>query len=466
MNNSSRIHLPIRARLTLWYVALLGITFSLLGVYLIYQFQRSLAATVDRSLQITVDKTVAALDEEDFHESGKLTFDIVEKSKVQSAGFAMRIVSPQGEVWDTFGEIQNVPNWGPAAQGFTTQTGIVSEDDEWRVFSRPVVDSANQTIAFVQGAQSVASISETLQDLQEQILLGIPLILIFAGAGGYFLADRSLRLIQQITQAAQEITAQDLSRRLEYKGAKDEIGNLADTFDQMIGRLQASFERERRFIGDAAHELRTPLTILKGQLEVTLGRTRTANEYAAKLRELAEQVDRLIALSNNLLFLSRAGEDRLIPKEERVELKEAIEILVEQMTPMAEEKEIRVDLNLQEVLVVQGDRDLLIRLFLNILENAIKYTPPSGNVYIAGMQKRGAVEITIRNSGIHIATEHLPHLFDRFYRVDVDRSNQTGGVGLGLAIAREIVNQHHGRIEAQSSQMQGVTILVEFPAVE
>jgi heavy metal sensor kinase len=463
MNNLLRIHLPIRARLTLWYVALLGITFSLLAIYLIYRFQNSLVATVDRSLQITVAKTVAALDEEDYRETNKLTFDIVEKSKIQAAGFAMRIVSPQGEVWDTFGEIQNVPGWGPNAQGFTTQMGSGDEeDDAWRVYSQPVVDTNQQTIAIVQGAQSVASITETLQDLQEQILLGIPLILIFAGAGGYFLADRSLRPIQHITQTAREITAQDLSRRLEYTGSKDEIGDLADTFDRMIARLQSSFERERRFIGDAAHELRTPLTILKGHIDVTLSRPREIPEYEKKLRELSAQVDRLIRLSNALLFLSRSDQNQISMNRSRVNLKELLEILLEQIQPLALEKEIQIITNIQDDLFCSGDNDHLIRLFMNLLENAVKYTPANGQIRVTGKKDATHLVVDIHNTGSFIPDGQLSRLFERFYRVDSDRSSETGGSGLGLAIAQEIARLHGGEIVANSEEGEGMTFSVRL----
>jgi heavy metal sensor kinase len=287
--------------------------------------------------------------------------------------------------------------------------------------------------------------------------------LLFAGLGGYFLANRALRPIRRITDTAQKITAQDLSRRLAYRGARDEISSLASTFDQMLERLQASFERERRFTGDAAHELRTPLTVLKGQIEVALSRRRDRVTYEKILRELSPQVERLIRLSNGLLFLSRSDQQQLPFEPVELNLQEWLEILLEQFEPLAREKGLEIRTNLPAELPVYGDSDHLIRLFLNLLENALKYTPTAGQITITALKAPGEVQVMIHNTGPGIPQEHLPHLFDRFYRVEADRSSQTGGNGLGLAIAREIVRLHRGDIEVQSEPGQGMTVTVYLP---
>lgn len=459
-----KYRIPVRVRLTLWYVFLMALTFTALVIYLTVRFQISLRNSIDQSLQQTVSKTIASLDQANFQQTNTLSFDIVEKSGINSAGFAMRLISAQGAVWDTFGQVQNLISWGETKEGFTTQKGKFDEDDEYRVFSQPVLDSDNQTIAWIQAAQSVSPINETLQDLQEQVLFGIPVILIFAGIGGYFLADRALRPIKQITNTAQQITAKDLSRRLEYKGAKDEIGDLAETFDQMIGRLQSSFDRERRFTGDAAHELRTPLTILKGQIDVTLSRPRNSAEYEKKLQELSVQVDRLIRLSNALLFLSRSDQNQISFERRRMNLRELLEVLIEQIQPLADEKKIQVITNFQDELHAYGDNDHLIRLYMNLFENALKYTPSGGQITVTGTNDSDTLTIAIHNTGSGISQEHLPHLFERFYRVDSDRSSQTGGSGLGLAIAQDIARLHGGEIIAQSEAGEGVTISLRLPA--
>lgn len=462
MINILKYGIPIRVRLTLWYVLLLAATFIIFSIYLIFRLQHSLRTAVDASLHIAVSNTIASLDQEDVDEGDRLTFSNTGQSQVTNPNFIMRIISRQNEVWDSSGNVQDISFWGPMEAGYSTQTGL-ENGTEWRVFSQPVLASDGQTAAWIQAAQSLGPVNDTLEELRLQLFLGIPLILLFAGLGGYFLANRALRPIQQITQTAQEITAQDLSRRLAYRGARDEIGSLATTFDQMLGRLQSSFERERRFTGDAAHELRTPLTILKGQIEVALNRRRNSAAYEKILQELSAQVERLIRLSNGLLFLSRSDQQRLSFDPVDLDLQEWLEILVEQLEPLAREKELKISTQIPMDLSVYGDSDHLIRLFLNILENALKYTPTGGQITITALKAPDAIQIMIQNTGPGISQEHLPHLFERFYRVEADRSSQTGGSGLGLAIAREIVRLHQGDIDVQSEPGQGVTVTVCLP---
>jgi heavy metal sensor kinase len=459
-----KYRIPIWVKLTLWYVLLLGITFTVFAVYLIFRFQSSLRSTIDASLQIAASNAIASLDQEDYLETNRLTFDHTGQLQVGTPGFVMRLLSPQNEVWDTYNDVQNISFWGPAQAGYTTQTGTNIED-QWRVFSQPVFDSNEQIIGWVQAAQSLRPINDVVEDLREQLFLGIPLILLFAGFGGYFLANRALRPIQQITRTAQEITAQDLSRRIAYQGAMDEVGSLARTFDQMLERLQSSFERERQFTSDAAHELRTPLTALKGQIEVTLNRRRNSAEYEKRLHELSAQAERLIRLSNGLLFLSRSNQRQLSFELADINLRELLEVLIEQFQPLAREKELKTITNIPDELFAYGDRDHLIRLFMNLLENALKYTPAEGQVTVTAVKKPDETQVLIHNTGPGIPQEHLQHLFERFYRVDADRSSQTGGSGLGLAIAHEIVRLHGGDIDVHSEPGQGVTVAVHLPVV-
>lgn len=290
--------LPIRLRLTLWYVLLLGITFSAFAFYLINRFEHSLKQTIDSSLEITVSKTISSFDEEDFYETNKLTFESKQISSL-TPDFSMRLLSVESEVWDTYGLAKEIPTWGKAEEGYSSQKGTDGKG-EWRIYSQPIFDSKGNMIGWVQAARSIESVINVVEGLRDQLLLGIPLLLFFAGLGGYFLSSRAFLPIEKIAETAREITLHNLSRKIDYQGALDEVGKLAQTFDGMLERLQSAFEHERRFTSDAAHELRTPLTVLKGQIEVTLNRPRTTSEYEKKLKELLVQVDRLIRLSNAL----------------------------------------------------------------------------------------------------------------------------------------------------------------------
>jgi heavy metal sensor kinase len=321
----------------------------------------------------------------------------------------------------------------------------------------------------VQVAQEMDPVANALASLQTQILLGLPLALVLAIFGGFFLVGRALRPVERITATAEAIDAGDLSRRIGYRGPADEVGRLAATFDRMLDRLEKAFARERRFTGDAAHELRTPLTAMKGQIEVALSRQRSGKVYVETLREIGGQVERLIRISNDLLFMTRleqAHGKRML--QEEVALSELLPTIVDQVRLLAAQKEIAITQEIGERVDVEGDLDLLIRLFLNLLDNAIKYTPPGGMVTVAAQAEAEEVVIVVSDTGAGIEAEHLPHLFERFYRVEGDRARPAGGeghggAGLGLAIAAEIVRVHGGTIRAKSVLGEGTSFIVRLP---
>jgi heavy metal sensor kinase len=460
MPDLRRVQIPIRLRLTLWYVLLMAITFAAFGVFLFFRFQSSLMNTIDRSLDLAVTQTLSTFDlEEDYKENGRLAFEEA-GAEPPAPGFAMRLVSAEGAIWDIYGVDPGA--WGSTQQGYTTQQAT-SDDGERRLLTKPILGADGKLIGWVQASQSLEAVTESLQDFRDQMLWGVPFLLLLAGSGGYFLATRALRPIENITHTAQEITAHDLSQRLDYRGPADEVGRLARTFDEMLERLQAAFRRERRFTSDAAHELRTPLTVLKGQIEVALSRPRQRAEYVTKLHELAAQVERLIRLSNALLFLSSSDQNELSWSPKLLKLVDVLEVILEQIQPLAEENGLALQADISGEILLYGDPDHLTRLFLNLLDNAVKYTPAGGQITLQAVQEPAETLIAIHNSGPGIPPEHLPQLFDRFYRVDGHRSSQSGGSGLGLAIAQEIARQHGGEISAQSTAGEGATFTLRLP---
>jgi heavy metal sensor kinase len=309
-----------------------------------------------------------------------------------------------------------------------------------------------------------SSILETVSDeLLKEMLMSVPVVLIAAALGGLFLANRALKPIDQIARTAQEISAGELSRRIGDRGAADEVGRLARMFDQMLDRLQDAFEREKRFTADASHELRTPLTAIKGRIGMILSQSRTQAQYENTLRQLDIQVDRMIRLTNDLLFLSRLEQQRLPWNPVTLDLSNLLEATVEQMRPLAEERQINLLEDIKPGLFIQGEPDHLIRVFLNLLDNAVKYTPAKGQVRIQAAYQNGKVWITVSDTGAGIAPEHLPHLFERFYRVEAARSRQAGGSGLGLAIAYELTRLHNGTLAVQSQINQGTTFTILLP---
>ncbi|MEW5987342.1 MAG: HAMP domain-containing sensor histidine kinase [Chloroflexota bacterium] len=453
--------LPIRQRLTLWYLASLTAILLLLAAFLYWQVRRSLLDGIDVALERVAAQALANVAVQE----GRLAFRTVASSPSRLGDeFAVYLLAEDGAALAKLGQGQEIPAVAPQPGLHTYSDG----DDTWRVYSERVTPAGQRVTGWLQVIQSLEPVTATLAILGLQLAWGLPLAWLLAGAGGYWLAGRALRPVQAMTQTAQAIGASDLHQRMGYNGPTDELGQLAVTFDLMLERLQAAFERERRFTGDAAHELRTPLTALKGRLEVTLSRPRQTAEYVETLQEMEQQVDRLIRLSNDLLFLARLDQRQLQLRREPVELGELLGVVVEQMRPLWEAKALALHQTIAKGLAIQGDFDLLTRLFLNLLDNAIKYTPAGGQIGVQARLVDRQVSIAIRDSGPGIAAEHLPHLFERFYRVEADRARrpgepEPGGAGLGLAIAYEIARAHGGGLMVKSEIGRGTSLAVVFP---
>jgi heavy metal sensor kinase len=451
----------LRMRLTVWYLLLLGLALILFSAYVYFRLEHSLLAQIDSTLQVAASQALANLDTED----GRPAFQDREGSlavagRPGQAGLAIRVIAPDGTVWDGLGDYGAVPAWVPQAAGYVSLTG---GETRWRLYGQWIKALDGRLIGWLQVGQPLASLEETLRDLRLQLMLGVPLLLFVAGWGGLFLADRALRPIDRIIRTAQTIDSSDLSQRIAYQGPADEVGRLATTFDRMLDRLEGAFERERRFAADASHELRTPLTALKGRIGVTLSRRRTNAEYESALQDLEHEVDRLIRLSTDLLFLVRLDQRRLPWEPGRVELSHLLQAIVEQVEPLAERKGLILTAEIPPDISLRGDADHLIRLFLNLLANAVRYTPRGGRVAVLAQEEEGRVRVSVSDTGPGISPEHLPHLFERFYRTETARSRDDGGAGLGLAIAYEIARWHGGTLEVESAPGHGTTFTVQLP---
>lgn len=457
------VRLPLRLRLTLWYTAVMGLILLLFAGFLYWQVRRQLYAQVDAGLQLAAGQALISVAEE----GGRPAFrvDAGGRDALRNLGEDLVIYLLAGD-WRILDVIssEDQPAPPPAPAGHSTQ---LVEGEPWRVYRHSL--SAGESPGFILVAQELDPLLIALSGLRAQVLWGLPLALILSGVGGYFLASRALRAMDRITRTAQQISAGDMSGRIHYEGPADEVGRLAATFDAMLDRLQAAFERERRFTADAAHELRTPLTALKGRIGVALNQSREPDEYEETLRSLEGEVDRLIRLSKDLLFIARLEQERIAGAVEPVEAGELLALVAAQLRPLADERKVSLEEHSSTALTVSGDVELLIRLFLNLLDNAVKFCPDAGRVSIVARRAGGNVEVAIHNNGPGIDPEHLPHLFERFYRVESSRgrtgeSGDHGGSGLGLAIAHEIARAHGGAIDVESEPGTGTTVVVRLPA--
>jgi heavy metal sensor kinase len=307
--------------------------------------------------------------------------------------------------------------------------------------------------------------SRSLERLQYWSLVSVVGLAIASGIGGYVLSGILLRPVRDITQAASEISATNLSRRINYAGPRDELWALADTFDSMIGRLEASFERQRQFVQDASHELRTPLAAIRTNIEVTeMDPDATVEEYRELVATIKSQTERLTRLSEDLLLLT--NDDGARVEREPVDLRAlAVDVLGE-VQPLASQRGVALRRELAADIEAVASPDLLHRCVLNLVDNAIKYSGEGSTVTVRVVDSGGTARIEVEDNGPGIPAEALPHIFERFYRVDKGRSRREGGTGLGLAIVRELITAMGGSVGVSSEVGKGTTFWIELPRPE
>ena len=451
----------LRVRFALWIAALIFVILTAFSLYVYASMERGLQTYIDESLSLNASQIIAGLNIEDDHLILSEHFpEEPENTDLLEQGYTIRILSPQEDVLQTFGlYYESLPpvslsNFAPFFSTVEDQATEISI----RVYTLPVVEEGH-FVAIIQVAQSFEDIEIALQRLLVTLLISVPLLVIISGLSGYWLAARALRPIDQITSAARRISAKDLSARLNLPETNDEVGRLANTFDDMLSRLDSSFKRERQFTTDASHELRTPLTAMHAVLGMIREKPRTPHEYQEALDDLSEEVDRLRILTEDLLHFAR-GDRKRESVFELVNLSTLIEDVSDSLQPLMKAKGLSLKRDIERDLHMQGDSDDLIRLFVNLLDNAIKFTE-QGEIGITAEVQNKTISIEIKDTGIGIQAKHLPHIFDRFYRTDSSRT--TRGSGLGLSIARDIVEQHGGKIEASSTVNQGSAFNISFP---
>jgi len=304
---------------------------------------------------------------------------------------------------------------------------------------------------------------ERLEDLGEYLMYALVASVLLSVVGSSFLASRSLDPVDEIASSLERIQAAGLSARLPEAEAADEIGRIVSSANRMLARLEESFEQVKRFAGDVAHELRTPLSALTCRLELALGEEGLSEESRAAMGDALQQVNELAALVNNLLFLASLDAADGPGQPEQVQLKGLVEDVGEVFGVLADQGGVELELDVSDDCSVYGDRTLLHRLLCNLIENAIRYTPPGGRVAVRAGRQDGLCRISVSDTGIGIAPADIERVFDRFYRAEGSRSRGTGGTGLGLSICRRIVELHGGTIAAASEEGIGTAITVALP---
>lgn len=318
-------------------------------------------------------------------------------------------------------------------------------------------------VAEITTAYPASEVDATLRQLFAALLWSVPVSLAVSLVAGWYLARRSLKPVDDITTSARRITAQNLAQRLPTPTTNDEIARLTATLNEMIARLETSFERTRQFTSDASHELKTPLAILLGELEIALRRPLTSEEYRATIISCLEEVERLTAVVEGLLELSRADAGQVGRRFEQVRFSRLVEEICDDVQILADAKRITVITNVQPDIQLDGDPVRLHQALLNVIENAVKYTQEAGRVDVTMTADQRKVAVIVSDTGIGIDADDIPFIFDRFYRVDKARSQRVRGTGLGLAIAKWVVDAHDGTITVNSTPGMGSTFTITLP---
>ncbi len=455
--------LSIRWRLTLWYGAILSVILA--------GFSGAAYVRLNHDL---LDLTDATLREELVELEG----EVAKARRLSSSpeDLDIRFSGPEGYVFQvgmiggrTLFRSANIRSSGlPDPDVRLIRTGGLAHKSitldglgSVRLASRVIPGPSGPLL--IQAAATMAPNMRALQELVAVMLSIGPLALACGLGCGYWLARKALAPVDRMTAMAAEITSTRLDRRLDEPVAEDELSCLARTFNAMIARLQRSFEEVRRFTADAAHELRTPLATMRTEAEVALRSPRSPERDARVLEDLLEEIERLTRLVSHLLFLCREDTGISVGEFQPMRLDDVIRDVGEHMQVMAREKGVTLVIDLPESCRVNGDTDRLRQLLFNLLDNAIKYTPPDGRVKVRGESASGQVRITVADTGIGIPAEHLPHVFGRFYRVDPSRSPETEGSGLGLAICQSIAEAHGGLIEIDSTPDSGTRVTLVLP---
>jgi heavy metal sensor kinase len=458
--------LSLRARLTLWYAGVLVAILVVISALSYSVLRWSLLQQVDASLA-AVAQIVRETDERGAGGSE------VERAirELLGPGFSdqfFQFLDPEGR--SRFRSGSPPPGSLPlslearvnAAHGRQTiETREDPVNGPLRVLTVPV-PRAGRSVEIIQVAAPLARTRAALSRYLTTLLALVPVAVGLAAAGGAVIAGRALQPVREMSRAARQITAEDLGRRLARRGADDEIDHLADTLNAMLAGLEAAFAQSRRFSADAAHELRTPLTALKGEMEVALRAARSPEEYRRVLASSLEEVEHLIHLAEDLLVFSRSSPGLAAPTTP-VDLEPLVLEALETGARRAQSAGVTMRADTFEPATVPGDAGALRRAVLNLVDNAIKYTPAGGKVELSLVTANGQALITVRDTGIGIEPGAAGRIFEPFVRLDAARGRDTGGTGLGLALVRAIVTAHGGTVEVESAPGAGSRFTIRLP---
>ncbi len=445
----------IKFRLTRWYMGTMAVTLLVIGIGAFFLMSYNLHRNLDESLKVRVSQLRSSIEAE----GRRITIENRAGDMVWIYwldGSLAGSSDPSIDIPDIYELVKRIAWYGSAFHDTKAKDG-----QELRLFGDMIQTEEVSLVVVV--AHPTAEITGLLVNFAYALGVSVLAVILFVGVTTLVLTSRVMKPVEQMTRAAQEISVKDLSRRIAV-GSDDELGRLGQTLNSMIERLEEAFDRQRQFTADASHELRTPLSIIEAESTLALSKERNANEYQKSLELVAQETSYMAEIINKMLFLARSEAGKEPLNLEEVNLRELFAELSPDMEVLCRDKGLDCNLGPFDEAFVQGDVIKLKQMFLNLWNNAVRYTA-SGRVATSAIRNGKTVTVTVVDTGVGIAPEHLPHIFERFYRVDNSRSRADGGSGLGLVIARHIAELHGGRIEVESRVGEGTTFAVILPLV-
>jgi heavy metal sensor kinase len=459
----------VRTQLTLWYAGVLALSLVAFAVLVYYAVAGINYARQDELLRSTAETVASAyvqeLEEENSAEKANevvLAQMIFPNRFVEVADADGRVVAWSSNLTGRHLTVPSATLTEARQRGYAF--GVIND---LRVAVVPLSLNQNKQLGYAVVAEPLNVVAEGLRRLRRDFLAGGPLVLLFASVGGYFLARKSLAPIALMNQQTRRITAENLSARLDVPNPRDEVGSLAMTVNALLARIDAAFQEQKRFIADASHELRTPLAVLRGETEVALEHERAVGEYQESLELIKDEAERLSRIVENLFILARRPLQGPSLLKEDVRLDKVVGDCARAAHVLATQKGLQLEIEGSlPPLVTIGDEEMLKRMLLNLLDNAVKYTPADGEVLLTLGRQNSNARIVVKDTGMGIPISDQARIFDRFYRVDKARSRALGGAGLGLSIAQWIVEGHSGSLSVESVVGRGTAFTVELPLKE
>jgi heavy metal sensor kinase len=445
----------IRARLTAWYslVLLAGLTLFGAGIWLV--ISHSLRASLDETLAEDAKGVTTVLQSET--EPDHLREELTEYASATPGGNLMEVRNSQGQQIVASKTVSMEQSDSASAYGVQ-----VRPSGQYRTFTTNVSVNAGQYRVLV--ATPMDPTEATLSRVRMLLLWSTPVVLLLASLGGYWISRRALAPVDEITRSARVIGIQSLSQRLAVPASGDEIQRLSETWNGMLARLEAAVKRLSQFTADASHELRTPIALIRTTAELTLRRERSPETYREALRQVLLESERTTRLVEDLLLLARADAGLPSLPLERLELIPLVRDVCRQGQILAGARQLEISAEIpDEPVFVEANDPALRRMLLLLLDNAVKYTPSGGRIILSVDRGPAGATVAVSDTGIGIPETALPHVFERFYRVDESRNRDAGGTGLGLSIAKWIAERHHASLEAESVVGQGSVFRIRFP---